>query len=110
MYNYVYRLWGFPWVFYNKYAIINGSCFHIFGQFNGCYNHNKNAKTSFEHTTYTEKNRLEGVQWRYIETVSSRSLISVCVQNVLSQYVQIYIQTIPTFRADIILCADVIHI
>ena len=34
MYNYhVYSLLGFPWVFYNKYVIINENGFRIFAQF-----------------------------------------------------------------------------
>ena len=43
-----------------------------------------------EHTTYTEKNGLEGVQCGYIETVNSCncSLIFICT---LSQYVRICI-------------------
>ena len=58
----------------------------------------------FGHTTYTKKNGLKGIQWRYIEMVSSCncSLISVCAQNVLLQYMRIGIQTVPISRVDTI--------
>ena len=66
--------------------------------------------TPCDHTTYTEKYRLEGIQWRYKWSAHIDAVSFPFVWNALSQYVQIGIHTILTSKAAIILLVDIIRI